>query len=64
MRTIAFIGFINMYGIMIVRMVSVFPDFQARLIVGFFCMILPVAIKGISIILKPARKHHYSNIIL
>ena len=64
MRTLIFIGFISTYGILIVRMVSAFPDFQARIIVGVSCLILPLVIKGISIILKPARKHHYTNIIL
>ena len=64
MRTLIFIGFISTYGILIVKMVSIFPDFEARIIVGVFSMILPIAIKGISILLKPTRTHHYSNIIL
>ena len=64
MRTLTFIGFISTYGILIVRMVSIFPDFEARLIVGIISMILPISIKGISIVIKPTRTHHYSNIIL
>ena len=64
MRTLTFIGFISTYGILIVRMVSIFPDFEARLIVGIISMILPISIKGISIVIKPSRKHHYTNIIL